>query len=88
MLPALVDESAAVVTALQRGANAALGRGLETFYPQYTFDAGYACSLGVPTVMCGPSSGDRVGAGVLGDDFVALDQLVDAAAVFAAAVGG
>ena len=88
MLPALVDESAAVVQALQRGANSALGRGLETFYPQYTFDAGIACSLGVPTVMCGPSSGDRVGSGVLGDDFVALDQLVDAAAVFAAAIGG
>jgi acetylornithine deacetylase/succinyl-diaminopimelate desuccinylase-like protein len=86
MLPALVDEEATVVTALQRGAQQALGHGLETFYPRSTFDAGYACALGVPTVMCGPLSGELDTTGVLGDDFVALDQLVDAASIYAGAI--
>lgn len=80
MLPALVEEDARVVRALQRH------RPLEAFYPRSTFDAGYACSLGVPTVMCGPLSGELDTTGVLGDDFVALDQLVDAAAIYAASV--
>jgi len=83
MLPALVDKSALVVAALQLAADEALGRRLETFYPPYTFDAGYACAIGVPTVMCGPSSGDIDTTGVLGEDNVALDQLLDAAALYA-----
>ena len=85
MVPALVSEDARVVTSLQRGARQTLGRELETFYPRSTFDAGYACGLGVPTVMCGPLSGELDTTGVLGDDFVALDQLLDAAAIFAGA---
>jgi acetylornithine deacetylase/succinyl-diaminopimelate desuccinylase-like protein len=85
MLPALVDEDASVVTALQRGAEQALGHKLQTFYPRSTFDAGYACSLGVPTVMCGPLSGELDTTGVLGDDFVAKDQLVEAATIYASA---
>jgi acetylornithine deacetylase/succinyl-diaminopimelate desuccinylase-like protein len=85
MLPALVDEDAIVVAALQSGAEQALGRRLETFYPPSSFDAGHACELGVPTVMCGPLSGELDTTGVLGDDFVALDQLVDAASIYAAA---
>jgi acetylornithine deacetylase/succinyl-diaminopimelate desuccinylase-like protein len=85
MLPALVGEDAAVVTALQTGAEQRLGRRLETFYPPSSFDAGYACELGVPTVMCGPLSGELDSTGVLGDDFVALDQLVDAAAIYGGA---
>jgi acetylornithine deacetylase/succinyl-diaminopimelate desuccinylase-like protein len=86
MLPALVDEDATVVAALQQGAEQMLGRRLETFYPRSTFDAGYACALGVPTVMCGPLSGELDTTGVLGDDFVALDQLVDAASIYAGAI--
>jgi succinyl-diaminopimelate desuccinylase len=86
MLPALVDSEATVVTALQHGAEQALGRRLETFYPRSTFDAGYACAIGVPTVMCGPLSGELDTTGVLGDDFVALNQLVDAASLYAAAI--
>jgi len=80
MLPALVEEDAAVVVALQRS------RPLETFYPRSTFDAGYACSIGVPTVMCGPLSGELDTTGVLGDDFVSRDQLVEAAEIYAASV--
>jgi acetylornithine deacetylase/succinyl-diaminopimelate desuccinylase-like protein len=86
MLPALVSDDAAVVDALQRGAEQELGRRLETFYPRSTFDAGYGCALGVPTVMCGPLSGELDTTGVLGDDFVALDQLVDAASIYAGAI--
>jgi acetylornithine deacetylase/succinyl-diaminopimelate desuccinylase-like protein len=85
MLPALVDDGASVVQALQRGAERELGHRLEMFYPPSTFDAGYACSLGVPTVMCGPLSGDLDTTGVLGDDFVSLDQLVDATRIYAGA---
>jgi acetylornithine deacetylase/succinyl-diaminopimelate desuccinylase-like protein len=86
MLPALVDESATVVIALQRGAKQTLGHELDTFYPRSTFDAGYACALGVPTVMCGPLSGELDTTGVLGEDFVSLDQLVEAAKLYAGAI--
>lgn len=86
MLPALVEESDTVVAALQEGAQEALGRPLETFYPPYTFDAGYPCSLGVPTVMCGPSTSEIAGTGVLGEDFVPAARVREAAAVYAAAI--
>jgi succinyl-diaminopimelate desuccinylase len=86
MLPALVDDNATVVTALQRGAKQTLGHELETFYPRSTFDAGHACAIGVPTVMCGPLSGELDTTDVLGEDFVARDQLVDAAKIYAGAV--
>jgi acetylornithine deacetylase/succinyl-diaminopimelate desuccinylase-like protein len=86
MLPALVRESDVVVRALQAGAQLALGRPLETFYPPYTFDAGYPCSIGVPAVMCGPSSSEIAGAGILGEDSVLLSQVREAAAVYAGAV--
>jgi succinyl-diaminopimelate desuccinylase len=86
MLPALVEESDTVVAALQRGSALALGRPLETFYPPYTFDAGYPCSIGVPTVMFGPSTSEIAGTGVLGEDFVPAVRVLDAAAVYAGAI--
>ena len=70
MPPALVEPDATVVTALQAGAQAALGQPLETVYRRDTFDAGYPCSLGIPTVMCGPSTSDFGGRDVLGEDAV------------------
>ena len=82
MLPALVDPSSTVVTALQTGARTAIGRPLETLYRRDTFDAGYPCALGVPTVMCGPSTSDFGGHGVLGEDAVDPAALRDAAAIF------
>lgn len=85
MLPALVEPDATVVTALQTGAREAIGRTLETLYRRDTFDAGYPCSLGVPTVMCGPSTSDFGGHGVLGEDAVDPAALREAVAVFAAA---
>jgi succinyl-diaminopimelate desuccinylase len=48
MLPAAVDAGAPVVTALT--AAGALG----SIWSRNTFDAGYACSRGIPTVMFGP----------------------------------
>jgi len=86
MHPALVSEDDIVVRALQAGATAALGRRLDTFVPPYTFDAGYPCSLGVPTVMCGPSSPEIAGAGILGEDSISVGDLTAAAAFYAGAV--
>jgi acetylornithine deacetylase/succinyl-diaminopimelate desuccinylase-like protein len=86
MHPALVSEDDTVVRALQAGAAATLGRHLETFVPPYTFDAGYPCSLGVPTVMCGPSSPEIAGAGILGEDAIYVSDLTTAAAFYAGAV--
>jgi hypothetical protein len=86
MLPALVEPGSTVVTALQAGAGATIGRPLETLYRRDTFDAGYPCSLGVPTVMCGPSTTDFGGHGVLGEDAIDPAALREAAAVFAATV--
>lgn len=80
MIPALVAEDAAVVRALRAGGAS------EAFYPESTFDAGYACSIGVPAVMCGPLSGELDTTGVLGDDAVSRDQLVEAAAIYAGAI--
>jgi succinyl-diaminopimelate desuccinylase len=88
MLPALVDEDSLVVQALQGGARHALGRELETFVPPYTFDAGYPCSLGVPTVMCGPSTAEIATDGILGEDSIRVRDVVDAAAAYGAAIAG
>jgi succinyl-diaminopimelate desuccinylase len=88
MLPALVDEDAAVVRALQTGAKLALGRELETFVPPYTFDAGYPCSLGVPTVMCGPSTAGIATDGILGEDSIHVSDVLDAAAAYGGAIAG
>jgi succinyl-diaminopimelate desuccinylase len=82
MLPALVEPDAAVVTALQAGARETIGRPLETLYRRDTFDAGYPCSLGVPTVMCGPSTADFGGHGVLGEDAIDPAALREGAAIF------
>jgi succinyl-diaminopimelate desuccinylase len=82
MLPALVEPDAAVVTALQAGARETIGRPLETLYRRDTFDAGYPCALGVPTVMCGPSTTDFGGHDVLGEDAVDPAALRDGAAIF------
>ena len=86
MLPALVDTEAVVVRALQDGARLALGRELETFVPPYTFDAGYPCSLGVPTVMCGPSTAEIATDGILGEDSIHVRDVLDAAAAYAGAI--
>lgn len=84
MMPALVDPAERVVRELQQSADAALGHALQVVYPRYTFDAGYPCSIGIPTVMVGPSSPELSTTGVLGDDHVAAEQIRQAAQLYAA----
>ena len=91
MLPALTPEDDATVVALRAAAEEALGRPLAPAYPAWTFDAGCACSLGIPTVMFGPSSPGSSAADVLDEDRAAESMVLEAAAVYAAlirAVGG
>lgn len=79
MLPALVAPDAQIVTALQTAVAQARGAQAETMYLQSSFDAGGPCAQGVPTVMWGVSGNEDL----LGDDFVALADVVDEARVLA-----
>ncbi len=79
MLPALVDPSRDIVRWLQASNMAVRGQECELQYGQGSFDAGGPCALGIPTVMWGASGG----AGLLGDDYVALSAAWDEAAVLA-----
>ena len=53
MLPASVAADAPIVTALSAGLRAA-DRPTDVVTSSHTFDAGYPCSLGIPTPMFGP----------------------------------
>ena len=75
MFPALVDPSAPVVGALA---------GFPTMYSRNAFDAGYGCSVGVPTVMFGPGRRD-FGAGVVHAEAVSISDCRIAAAALAKA---
>lgn len=80
MLPAQVDEDAAVVAAL------AAFDGASTMWSRNAFDAGYACSVGIPTVMFGPGK-RQFGAGVTATEAVSLEDCRRAAATLASAIG-
>lgn len=54
MLPAAVDSAAPVVTALRAAVEDLADRPSSAFWSRNTFDAGYACSKGIPTCMFGP----------------------------------
>jgi len=81
MLPALVDTGAPVVTALTEA-----GDEVSTMWSRNCFDAGYACSLGIPTVMFGPGRRD-FGGGVTATEAVSLADCRRAAAILCAAAG-
>jgi len=85
MLPALVDPQHPLVHLLEEGMQGITGAPAQTFYPEYTFDAGYPCQAGVPTVMFGPSSWAdvRLGEEIVQTEFVALSQVVTAAKTYA-----
>jgi len=85
MLPALVDPQHPLVHILEEGMEGLTGQPAQTFYPDYTFDAGYPCLAGVPTVMFGPSSWADVTLGeeIVQTEFVALSQVVAAAKTYA-----
>lgn len=79
MLPALVEPDAGVVQALQRASKAITGAIPKSFHGQGAFDAGGLCNAGVPAVMYGASGGS----GLLGDDFVALSDVVNETKIMA-----
>lgn len=85
MMPALVDRDEPVVTALRQGL-AQVGRPSETFFSLNAFDAGYACSKGIPTPMFGPGKRRFSGEGLTGVDAVAIEDCLDGAAAIAHAI--
>lgn len=87
MLPAVVDPASPVVTALLDGIEGATGRSGETFWSLNAFDAGYACSKGIPTPMFGPGKRGFAGAGLIGLDLVPIADCEAAAATLQHAIG-
>ena len=83
MFPAEVQPNDFVVRAIDKAHRVFTDSAVETFYPHYTFDAGYPCQAGIPTVMFGPSSG--TGSDV-GDEFVSLSQVGTAAKIYTGAI--
>lgn len=83
MYPAEVSEEAEVVQALQEAFINLRGKPSETYYPQWTFDAGYPCYKGIPTVMMGPSAVDPAGENLMATDFVPISQVEEAAKIYA-----
>ena len=68
MLPAEVPADDRIVTALL-GELESLGRQSISMYSSNTFDAGYGCSQGIPTVMFGPGK-RSFGAAMTGTEWV------------------
>jgi succinyl-diaminopimelate desuccinylase len=69
-LPAQVPETAPVVASLSEAHRAVTGRPASIGTVRYSFDAGYACSKGIQTVMFGPSSAAR---GVTGTETISTE---------------
>lgn len=86
MLPASVDSDSPVVVALLEGLRKAAGDSARTFWSLNAFDAGYACSRGIPTPMFGPGKRRFAGEGLVGTDGVALKDCVAAGAALAHAI--
>lgn len=86
MLPAAVAEDAPVVLALLDGTGRAGRRDAETFWSLNAFDAGYACSKGIPTPMYGPGKRRFAGEGLIGTDAVALGDCAAAASAIGHAI--
>jgi acetylornithine deacetylase/succinyl-diaminopimelate desuccinylase-like protein len=84
MLPALTAGDHPVVVRLRQAAESATGRSLAPEYPAWTFDAGYPASLGIPTLMFGPSYAGSTADDVLDDDRVLESMVLEAGAVYAA----
>lgn len=78
LLPAEVDADEVVVTTLLAAIEAA-DRRPETFWSLNAFDAGYACSKGIPTPMFGPGKRSFVGAGLVGTDMIPISECIAAA---------
>jgi acetylornithine deacetylase/succinyl-diaminopimelate desuccinylase-like protein len=69
-LPAEVPDTAPIVTGLSAAHQAVTGRPAPVGTVQFSFDAGYACSQGIQTVMFGPTSAAR---GVTGTETISTE---------------
>jgi len=87
MLPAVVAEAAPVVIALSEGLRSCGVSGDPTCWSMNTFDAGYACIKGIPTVMFGPGRRHFTGTEMLGDDSVSIADMWTAVEVIRGAIG-
>jgi acetylornithine deacetylase len=87
MLPALVPDDAPVVKALLDGLRSRGRSGGLTIWSMNTFDAGYACSKGIPTVMFGPGRRHFTGTEMLGDDHVLVADMWTAVEVIRDSIG-
>lgn len=76
MLSARVDPASPVVTALVEGLRAVRGRDGQIVRSKNTFDAGWACHRGIPTVMFGPGR-RHFDAGVTAAEAVTLGDCED-----------
>ena len=85
MLPALVNEDAPVVKALQSVGRRVMGTAPEIVYPRSCFDAGALTSVGIPAVHFGASGGG--GDIVYGEDWVSLREVVQETKILAGVVG-
>lgn len=85
MLPAEVSPTALVVRALDQATREVTGQPAVTGYAGYTFDAGYACAKGIPTVMFGPARRGRargLSSDVTATEFVPLSIVSEAAEIY------
>lgn len=87
MLPAMVLDDAPVVRALREGLRSRGASSDPTFWSMNTFDAGYACSKDIPTVMFGPGRRRFTGNEMLGDDSVSIADMWTAVEVIRGAIG-
>jgi succinyl-diaminopimelate desuccinylase len=81
MLPATVDIESSVVVALLASIESVTEAPGQAFWSLNTFDAGYACSKGIPTVMFGPGRRSFAGSGLLGDDHVSFQDMWSAVGI-------
>lgn len=77
MLPAEVPDDDVVVNSLLAALHER-GRESTAMYASNTFDAGYGCSVGIPTVMFGPGK-RSFGADMIATEWVAIDDCLLAA---------
>jgi acetylornithine deacetylase/succinyl-diaminopimelate desuccinylase-like protein len=84
-LPAEVPESAPIVARLSAAHQAVTGRPASVGTVPFSFDAGYACSQGIQTVMFGPTSAARgvVGTETISTEFVPVSVVREFTKIYA-----
>lgn len=83
MYPADVSPDSPVVVALRGAHRVVTGRDPNVGYVMWTFDAGYPCRAGIPSVCYGPATAPTAGTDPLGVDFVTVRHLEEAAKTYA-----